>query len=182
MRMCFVSLFLSQLCWHALEASVSCRCSTPSVALTGFVLSKLLLPSRQAPASSLLSLLEFSFSTPCPRFKGVSPGSSDPFYWRMVLDSGPGMGRAQGIICNPTHTQTLHSTVQASDSGQHPGATQIPTSFGPSLWQAKSLCVLFVLVLWPSQQKPAAWPGLCWRHFSLQPDSACHSAGPRDSI
>lgn len=76
-------------------------------------------------------------------------------------------------ICNPTHTQTLHSTVQASDSGQHPGATQIPTSFGPSLWQAKPFCVLFVLVA-ISQQKPAAWPGLCSRHFSLQPDSACH--------
>lgn len=80
MRMCFVSLFLSQLCWHALEASISCWRSIPRIALTGFVLSKLLLPSRQAPVSSLLSLLEFSFSIPCHRFKGVSPGSSEPFY------------------------------------------------------------------------------------------------------
>lgn len=61
-------------------------------------------------------------------------------------------------ICNPTHTQTLHSTVQASDSGQHPGATQIPTSFGLSLWQAKPFSVLFVLVAISAEASSLARP------------------------
>lgn len=176
--MYFVSLLLSQLCRHALEVSISCRRSPPSVAVTGFCPNCCCLPGRLLHPPCCL-FLEFSFSAPCHRFKGVSPVSSEPLYWRMVLDSGLGNGaclrhqpsvtpRARKL-CIPLFRPLTRVSTQKP---------QIHTSFGPSLWHAKSLCVLFVLVLWPSWQKP----GLRLRHFSLHPDFACHSAGPRDHI